>query len=109
MQAFPFAPCWKFSEARTAFFHSPACAATLFSCTYLMQLTVKLFAYFRDNRFKQQLMEFPDNTSVEEIILSLGVPVDEVGVTMINSRHCQLGQIPKEGDQLAIFPAIGGG
>lgn len=74
-----------------------------------MQLTVKLFAYFRDNRFKQQQMDFAEGTTVEEIIRSLAVPLDEVGVTMINSRHCELAQVPKEGDQVAIFPAIGGG
>jgi len=74
-----------------------------------MQLTVKLFAYFRDNRFKQQQMEFSADTTVEDIILALGVPLDEVGVTMINSRHCELKQVPQEGDQVAIFPAIGGG
>ena len=74
-----------------------------------MQLTVKLFAYFRDNRFKQQVMDFPEGTTVETIIRSLEVPLDEVGVTMINSRHCELHQIPLAGDQLAIFPAIGGG
>lgn len=74
-----------------------------------MQLTVKLFAYFRDNRFKQQQMVFSADTTVEDIILALGVPLDEVGVTMINSRHCELNQVPQEGDQVAIFPAIGGG
>ena len=74
-----------------------------------MQLTVKLFAYFRDNRFKEQRMEFPEGTTVETIIGSLGVPLAEVGVTMINSRHCELHQVVAEGDQLAIFPAIGGG
>jgi len=74
-----------------------------------MQLTVKLFAYFRDNRFKQQQMEYPVGTSVEDIILSLGLPMAEVGVTMINSRICELTQVAKEGDQVAIFPAIGGG
>ena len=74
-----------------------------------MQLTVKLFAYFRDNRFKQQLADYPEGTTVEDIIRSLGIKPDEVGVTMINSRHCSLQQVPAEGDQLAIFPMIGGG
>jgi molybdopterin converting factor small subunit len=74
-----------------------------------MQLTVKLFAYFRDNRFKHQQMHFAEGTTVKEIILALGVPLEEVGVTMINSRHCELEQVPGEGDQVAIFPAIGGG
>ena len=74
-----------------------------------MELTVKLFAYFRENRFKQQVMAFPEGTRVEDIIRSLGIDVKEVGVTMINSRHCALSQVPKDDDQLAIFPAIGGG
>jgi sulfur carrier protein ThiS len=74
-----------------------------------MQLTVKLFAYFRDNRFKEQLADYPEGTTVADIIRSLGIKPDEVGVTMINSRHCTLEQVPAPGDQLAIFPMIGGG
>ncbi|MBV5318348.1 MAG: MoaD/ThiS family protein [Desulfobulbaceae bacterium] len=74
-----------------------------------MQLTVKLFAYFRDNRFKEQLADYPEGTTVEDIIRSLGIKPDEVGVTMINSRHCSLEKVPAPGDQLAIFPMIGGG
>lgn len=74
-----------------------------------MLLTVKLFAYFRDNRFKQQVMDFPEGHTVAKIIQSFDIDLDEVGVTMINSRHCKLDQIPQNGDHLAIFPAIGGG
>jgi len=74
-----------------------------------MQLTVKLFAYFREGRFKREALAFPDGATVEDIIRSLDIDLKEVGVTMINSRHCALDQVPEEGDQLAIFPAIGGG
>ena len=74
-----------------------------------MRFTVKLFAYFRDNRFRAEVREYPEGTTVEEVIRSLGIDLEEVGVTMINSRHCTLNQVPAEGDQLAIFPAIGGG
>jgi molybdopterin converting factor small subunit len=74
-----------------------------------MQLTVKLFAYFRDNRFKRKDMAFPHGATVADIIRSFDIDLKEVGVTMINSRHCALDQVPEEGDQLAIFPAIGGG
>ena len=74
-----------------------------------MRFTVKLFAYFRDNRFRVEVREYPEGTTVEEVIRSLGIDLEEVGVTMINSRHCTLDQVPAENDQLAIFPAIGGG
>ena len=52
---------------------------------------------------------FPAGTTVADIIQALGIELPEVGVTMINSRHCELHQVPEEGCQLAIFPAIGGG
>ena len=74
-----------------------------------MRFTVKLFAYFRDNRFREEVREYPEGTTVEQVIRSLGIDLEEVGVTMINSRHCTLDQVPAENDQLAIFPAIGGG
>lgn len=74
-----------------------------------MRITVKLFAYFRDNRFKEKEATYPEGTTVEDIIRSLGIDLGEIGVTMLNSRHCSLEQVPAEGDQLAIFPAIGGG
>ena len=74
-----------------------------------MRFTVKLFAYFRDNRFRAEVREYPEGTTVEQVIRSLGIDLQEVGVTMINSRHCTLDQVPAENDQLAIFPAIGGG
>ena len=74
-----------------------------------MRFTVKLFAYFRDNRFKKKIADYPEGTTVEAVIRSLGIDLADVGVTMINSRHCTLEQIPSEGDQLAIFPNIGGG
>ena len=74
-----------------------------------MRFTVKLFAYFRDNRFRAEVREYPEGTTVEEVIRSLGIDLEEVGVTMINSRHCTLDQVPAENDQLAVFPAIGGG
>jgi molybdopterin converting factor small subunit len=74
-----------------------------------MKITVKLFAYFRDDRFIKREEERPDGTTVRNIIDSLEIDIEEVGVTMINSRHCAFDQQVAEGDQVAIFPAIGGG
>ena len=74
-----------------------------------MNITVKLFAFFREGRFKVSKREYPDSTVVSAVIEGLGIDLDEIGVIMINSRHCQFESILKEGDQLAIFPVIGGG
>ncbi len=74
-----------------------------------MQVEVKLFAYFRDNRFKTKSFDFAAKTSVKEVITELGINPEEVGVTMINGRHCQLDTALNAGDSLGIFPMIGGG
>ena len=74
-----------------------------------MIITVKLFAYFRDNRFKIEQREISEDTTVGDIVDSLDIDREEVGVLMINSRHTEFDVNPIENDVLAIFPVIGGG
>ena len=74
-----------------------------------MKITVKLFAYFRDNRFKIREDDITPGTTVGDIVDSLGIDREEVGVLMINSRHTSFENAPVEGDILAIFPVVGGG
>ncbi len=74
-----------------------------------MRITVKLFAYFRENRFREEKRDIPSPTTVADIVDALGIDQTEVGVLMINSRQCILTTELQEDDILAIFPAIGGG
>ena len=74
-----------------------------------MTLTVKLFAFLRHGRFKVEIREYPEQTKVSEVILGLGIELEEVGVIMLNSRHCDTETQLTENDILAIFPVIGGG
>jgi molybdopterin converting factor small subunit len=74
-----------------------------------MRVTVKLFAHFRDSRFKTENRDIPDGTTVGDIVDSLGIVREEVGVLMINSRHAEFDSSLSEDCTLAIFPMIGGG
>ncbi len=74
-----------------------------------MKITVKLFAYFRDNRFKIEVWEIGEGTTVGDIVDKLSINREEVGVLMINSRHTEFTVKPSTNDVLAIFPVIGGG
>jgi molybdopterin converting factor small subunit len=74
-----------------------------------MKITVKLFAYFRDNRFVAEVRKYPESTKVIDVINDLDIDSDEIGITMINSRHCKFETVLSDGDILAIFPVIGGG
>lgn len=74
-----------------------------------MQVKIKLFAYFRDNRFREEDRELAAHTQVGDIVDGLGIDREEVGILMINSRHCAFETELQHGDNLAIFPVVGGG
>lgn len=74
-----------------------------------MQITVKLFATFRLDRFDIQARQYPSGTTVNDVVDELGLPHEKLGILMINSRHVELEQALQDGDTLAIFPLVGGG
>jgi len=74
-----------------------------------MQITVKLFANFRNNRFKNEVRTIVPDTTVGVIVAELGLVEDELGVVLINGRHVSLDQVLAEGDTLSLFPLVGGG
>ena len=74
-----------------------------------MKITVKLFATFRNGRFKLAEQEHPVGTNCRTIILGLGLTEAEIGVVMVNGRHATLDHVLHEGDTLSLFPLVGGG
>jgi molybdopterin converting factor small subunit len=74
-----------------------------------MKITVKLFAGFRDNRFKVAEKDYPETTTVNDVLNELGINVPELGVALINGRHVQKEQELTEGVTLSLFPKVGGG
>ena len=75
-----------------------------------MEITIKLFAYFRDGRFKEAASRFFDQgTTPADVIASLDIDLEDVGVVMVNNRHAAMDYRLEQGDVLAIFPKIGGG
>ena len=74
-----------------------------------MDITVKLFATFRIGRFAENRKRFSLGTTIADIVRELHIPEEQIGIIMLNSRHAQLAQQLSDGDQLAIFPLLGGG
>ena len=54
-------------------------------------------------------VELPDNSTVADLVDHLELPREEVKVTFVNGRAQPLGHILLSGDQVGIFPPIGGG
>jgi molybdopterin converting factor small subunit len=74
-----------------------------------MQIIVKLFAHFRNDRFDKEVRTIAPGVTVGAIVTELAIPEEEVGVVLINGRHGSLDQSLAEGDILSLFPLVGGG
>lgn len=79
-----------------------------------MRVHVKLFAGL--NRYVTNKpsgipfdAELPEGATVEALIRQLGLPADEVRVVFVNGRAQPLNVALKDGDEVGIFPPIGGG
>jgi sulfur-carrier protein len=74
-----------------------------------MNITVKLFATLRTDRFDARDLEIPDGTRTVDILKKIGIPESEAALIFINNCHAGLDAILKDGDTLALFPPVGGG
>lgn len=80
-----------------------------------MKVRLKLFATYRRflppaNQGKSCELEIPDGTRVDDVLTRFNVPVQEgVSVILVNGRDAAPGQILKDGDVIAVFPALAGG
>lgn len=74
-----------------------------------MIVELKLFATFRQGRFKQKHLELSEGTRLSEIIQPLNLPDKPQKIIMLNgiavTDDCTL----HDKDVIAIFPAIAGG
>ena len=74
-----------------------------------MQITLKLFATFRNDRFKVALQELPAATDCRTVVLGLGLTEEEIGIILVNGRHVTLDYVLHDSETLSLFPLVGGG
>lgn len=72
-------------------------------------IQVRLFATFRENRFKDKEMDFPESTPVADLLEQLKIPAEQVGILLVNGQSATPQTKLKSSDVVSIFPAIGGG
>jgi len=74
-----------------------------------MKVKVKLFATLQKDRFKMRELEFDESITVAEVCRKLGIPRKKVSIIFVNNTHAGHDRPLEEGDELALFPPIGGG
>jgi molybdopterin converting factor small subunit len=76
-----------------------------------IEINIKLFAQYREGRFKTEVRTYPEGITVGEVVKDIGINEDEIpiGVLMVNGRHVGKDFILNDGDNFSIFPKVGGG
>ena len=74
-----------------------------------MQVTVELFSYFRQGRFKQSSIELPRGATVADLLMQLQINRSDVGIIVINGIPGTSGTLLQSGDRVTLIPLIGGG
>jgi molybdopterin synthase sulfur carrier subunit len=74
-----------------------------------MKVKIKLFASLRTFGPDDQVIEFPDHTTIDEVIRSLKIPSTIRLLRIVNGKHRPSDHVLKNGDELALFPPIAGG
>jgi sulfur-carrier protein len=82
-----------------------------------MLVTVKLYAGLSRHLVGKRSLsagtplevDLPDGATVADLIAELGLPDEEIKVTFINHRACPRDRKLEPGDEVGIFPPIGGG
>ncbi len=79
-----------------------------------MHVTIKLFASLA--RFSPGglagtpfEMNLPETASLQDVVDQLGMPAKEIKIAFVNGLIRDLDWVLKQGDEVGIFPPIGGG
>lgn len=72
-----------------------------------MEIDVKVFINLRENRNSKAIVE--EDSMAVELLESLGIPISDVGILLINDKQALLDQRLQNGDKVIVIPPTGGG
>lgn len=74
-----------------------------------MVVEVRLFASFREGRFKEKELELPEGSSLGDLLAQLEIAQKDAKITIVNGTAVSPDHKLAEKDVIAIFPPIAGG
>lgn len=74
-----------------------------------MTVEVQLFAGLQEGRFRRKKLEFPHGSTVADVFKHLAIGAEEVAILLVNNVTSRRDGPLKEGDVVAILPALSGG
>lgn len=74
-----------------------------------MLVEVRLFATFREGRFKEKQMEFPEGSSLADLLEHLQIAETEARILLVNGTAVSAEHKLAPHDVVSIFPPMAGG
>ncbi len=74
-----------------------------------MSVTLKLFAYFRDNRGEKLTFNFEKGMRPTDLCQKIDLDLQEVSILLVNGVYTKENPLLQDGDLVCFFPAVGGG
>ncbi|MBU4533476.1 MAG: MoaD/ThiS family protein [Firmicutes bacterium] len=79
-----------------------------------MRISIRLFAtlqrYLRPPAPGEgTALEVPEGTTVDGLLRTLGVPLEQVKIVMVNGIHAEMEYVLREADRVGVFPPVAGG
>jgi sulfur carrier protein len=74
-----------------------------------MVVAVRLFASFREGRFKEKELELPEGSSLGDLLTRLDIAHKDAKITIVNGTAVSAEHKLSSQDVIAIFPPIAGG
>jgi len=74
-----------------------------------MVVEVRLFATFREGRFKEKELELPEEISVGDLLKCLKIPEKDAKIIIVDGLAVPVEHKLHDHDVVAIFPPVAGG
>jgi molybdopterin converting factor small subunit len=78
----------------------------------LIRVNVRLYGELRerlDAASSGEPVSLPEGSTLETLNESLGIPTEDVVVTLVNGVAVSQGTVLREGDRVDVFPPLAGG
>lgn len=73
------------------------------------RVQVSLYSALRIDRFSEAEVELPENATVTDLLEKLDLPLQDIGIVMVNAHSGTFQQMLQPGDRITLIPPIGGG
>ncbi|NCD24804.1 MAG: MoaD/ThiS family protein [Deltaproteobacteria bacterium] len=74
-----------------------------------MRISVKCYATLSDHNPPGGFLDLAEGLTVDAMLPDLGLGADDIKLVFINSKNSSLATTLADGDQVGLFPAVGGG